>query len=133
MAERSLTMAQNTYKNPVKKPAPPVKKGISIFKLIENYVRLNVIFENGLPVKYIPYILYLTVIAIFYIGNTHYAEKTLRRIDRTKAEVDEFRADYTTLKSDYMKASMQSEVAKKVIPMGLYESSVPPYKVIVQK
>jgi hypothetical protein len=126
-------MAQNTYKNPVKKPAPPVNKGISIFKLIENYVRLNVIFENGLPVKYIPYILYLTVIAIFYIGNTHYAEKTLRRIDRTKAEVDEFRADYTTLKSNYMKASMQSEVAKKVVPMGLYESSVPPYKVIVQK
>lgn len=126
-------MAQNTYKNPVKKPAPPVSRGISIFKLIENYVRLNVIFENGLPVKYIPYILYLTAIAIFYIGNTHYAEKTLRRIDKTKAEVDELRADYTTLKSDYMKASMQSEVAKKVVPMGLYESSVPPYKVIVQK
>jgi hypothetical protein len=126
-------MAQNTYKNPVKKPAPKPSKGISIFKLIENYVRLNVIFENGLPVKYIPYILFLTVIAIFYIGNTHYAEKTIRRLDKTKAEVDELRADYTTLKSEYMKASMQSEVAKKVMPMGLYESSVPPYKVIVKK
>jgi hypothetical protein len=126
-------MAQNTYKNPVKKPEPRPSKGVSIFKLIENYVRLNVIFENGLPVKYIPYILFLTAIAIFYIGNTHYAEKTIRRIGKTKAEVDELRADYTTLKSEYMKASMQSEVAKKVMPMGLYESSVPPYKVIVKK
>lgn len=109
------------------------RKTVGFFRLIENYVRMEFIFENGLPVKYIPYILFLTAIAIFYIGNTHYAEKTIRRIDKTKTEVDELRADYTTLKADYMHASMQSEVAKEVAPRGLYESSVPPYKIVVKK
>ncbi|MES2730435.1 MAG: FtsL-like putative cell division protein [Bacteroidota bacterium] len=125
-------MAQNTYKNPVRKAEAKAGKGHSVFKLIETYVRLDVVFENGLPVKYIPYILYLTAITIFYIGNTHHADKTIRRLDKTKTELDELRADYTTLKSDYMKASMQSEVAKKVMPLGLYESSVPPYKIVIE-
>ena len=125
-------MTKNTTKTLPQPPTPKTSRGGSLFQLLESYVRMDVIFENGLPVKYIPHILYLTAIAIFYIGNTHYADRNVRRSDKTKLEVDELRADYTTLKSNYMLRSTQSEVAKEVAEMGLYESSVPPYKVVVK-
>ena len=139
-------MALNTVKErpPVKRkvntlrevPAPaPVKiprqKGTSIFHLLDRYTKVDSIFQDGLPVKYLPYVLYIMGITLFYIGNTHYAEKTIRKIDRTKSETEDLRADYTTLKSDYMEASKQSEVARKVAPAGIIESSSPPYQIVV--
>jgi len=78
-----------------------------------------------------PHVLFLTGITLFYIGNTHFAEKTIRKIDKVKVETEDLRADYTTLKSDYMEASKQSEVARNVAPLGLIESSSPPYQVNV--
>ncbi|PSR52227.1 hypothetical protein AHMF7605_01165 [Adhaeribacter arboris] len=139
-------MAYNTVKErpPVKPkantlravPAPtpvevPRQKGTSLFHLLDRYTKVDIFFQDGLPVKYLPYVLYIMVITLFYIGNTHYAEKTIRKIDRTKSETEDLRADYTTLKSDYMEASKQSEVARKVAPAGIVESSSPPYQIEV--
>lgn len=110
---------------------PERVKGISIFHLLDRYTKLDILFQDGLPVKYLPYILYLMTVALFYIGNTHYAEKTIRRIDKVKIETEDLRADYTTLKSDYMEASKQSEVARNVESAGLIESSSPPFQIEV--
>lgn len=107
------------------------KTGFNIFKILDKYTNVDFIFEEGLPVKYLPRVLFITAITLFYIGNTHYAEKTIRKIDRLKVETEDLRADYTTLASDYMEASKQSEVARNVAPLGLEESSTPPYQVIV--
>lgn len=121
-------MAGNTYK---------INKGrktkASLFSMIENRLKLDTLFDDGLPAKYIPHTLFLTVIGIFYIGNNHWAEKTIRKIDNMQIEVEELRADYTSLKADYMFASKQSEVARKVIKIGLKESQTPPNKIIVEK
>jgi hypothetical protein len=46
--------------------------------------------------------------------------------------VEDLRADYTTLKSDVMFASKQSEVARRVKPLGLKESLNPPFKIVVK-
>ena len=72
------------------------------------------------------------LLAILYISNTHYAEKTVRRINAIQAEVEDLRADYTTRKADLMFASKQSEVAKKVKDLGLRESLTPPNKIEVE-
>lgn len=109
----------------------PRQKGTSLFHLLDRFTRVDSIFQDGLPVKYLPYVLYIMGVTLFYIGNTHYAEKTIRKIDRTKSETEDLRADYTTLKSDYMEASKQSEVARKVAPAGIIESSSPPYQIEV--
>ena len=135
-------MAYNTVKErPVKRKvntqrqAEPVEveraKGISIFHLLDKYTKIDSLFQDGLPVRFLPYILFLMAMALFYIGNTHYAEKTIRRIDKVKIETEDLRADYTTLKSDYMEASKQSEVARNVAPAGLIESSSPPFQIEV--
>lgn len=119
-------MSRNTKKGKKKSQA-------SIFTLLENHLRLDLTFEHGLPVRYLPYILFITAAGIFYIGNSHYADKTIRKIKVIETEVENLRADYTSLKADYMYASKQSEVARNVKPLGLVESSDPPYKIIVKE
>ncbi|MEJ8755814.1 FtsL-like putative cell division protein [Pontibacter sp. H259] len=133
MTKRPSAPRANTVrpKPEVEAPKPKKRKGFSIFGLIEKYASLDALFEEGLPIKYLPRILFLTALTLFYIGNNHYAVKTIRRIDKVKMETEDLRADYTTLKSDYMEASKQSEVARNVAPLGLEESSTPPYQVIV--
>lgn len=112
-----------------------VSKGTtgSVFSGIEKRLRLENYFEEGFPVQYLPKILFVMLLGLLYIGNTHYAEKTVRKISQFQAEVEDLRADYTTLKADLMFASKQSEVAKKVKAFGLQESLTPPYKIVVKK
>jgi hypothetical protein len=127
-------MAINTFKQEKKPVSPPRKsgKGGGVFKFIESYVKLGIIFENGLPVKYIPYILFTAALGIFYIGNIHYADKKVRNLDKLKLEVDDLRAEYITIRANYEYDGKQSEVARKVAAMGLQESSAPPYKITVK-
>jgi hypothetical protein len=124
-------MATNTYKTKPKTTSQ--SEGRSLFTLIRKYVRFDFIFEQGLPVRYIPYLLYLTALGIFYIANRNYAEKTTAKLARLKTEVDDLRTDYITQKAEYMIQSKQSEVAKKVKDLGLEESETPPYKIVVEK
>jgi hypothetical protein len=77
--------------------------------------------------------LWVTVLIICYIANSHYANRTLVKLDQTRVDIEERRVDYTTLKADYMSASKQSEVAKRVEPLGLKESQIPPRKIILEK
>ncbi len=107
--------------------------GSSIFATLERKIRLETYFEEGFPVKYLPKILFVLLLSLIYISNTHYSEKTTRKINQMQTEVEDIRADYTTLKADLMFASKQSEVARKVKVMGLKESLNPPYKILVKK
>jgi hypothetical protein len=105
--------------------------GVGIFSGIERRLKLESYFEEGFPVQYLPKILFGMLLGILYISNTHYAEKTVRKINAIQAEVEDLRADYTTMKADLMFASKQSEVARKVRDNGLRESLTPPNKIKV--
>jgi hypothetical protein len=112
---------------------PSSGSGRGVFSGIEKKLKLEHYFEEGFPVQHLPKIIFAMALGLFYIGNTHYAEKTVRRINHLQAEVEDLRADYTTMKSDLMFASKQSEVARKVKQYGLQESLKPPYKIVVEK
>jgi hypothetical protein len=122
-------MSENKIKIGFKKG----RKGRSLFSGLEEKIKLENYFEEGFPVGYLPKILFVMLLSLMYIGNTHYAEKTVRRINQIQAEVEDLRADYTTLKSDLMFASKQSELARKVKDLGLKESLTPPYKIQVEE
>lgn len=125
---------ENKFKpEPKKQSTPKGEPGKSVFSGIERHLNLEGYFEEGFPVQHLPKILFVVVLVLFYIGNTHYAEKTVRRINNVQAEVEDLRADYTTLKSDLMFASKQSEVARKVKAYGIKESLIPPTKVVVEE
>jgi len=124
-------MAGNKFR--VKPNAGTLNGGQSIFSSLERRLMLDTYFEEGFPVHYVPRILFVLVLGLLYIGNTHYAEQTVRKINRIQVEVEDLRADYTTLKAELMYGSKQSEVAKKVRHLGLKESLIPPHKVVVRK
>jgi len=109
------------------------KEGKSAFSGFEKRLKLESYFEEGFPVQYLPKILFVVFLGLIYISNTHYADKTTRTIDRMESEVEDLRADFTTLKADVMFASKQSEVARRVKPLGLEESLRPPFKIVVEK
>jgi cell division protein FtsB len=77
-------------------------------------------------VKNIPFFLFLSVLAIIYIYNGHYADNTVRSINKVNRELKELQYEYKTLKSEVMFRSKQSELAKAVQPLGLKELVVPP-------
>jgi hypothetical protein len=126
-------IGENKFKISTKKVRASASAGTSVFSGLEKKLKLETYFEEGFPVQYVPKILFVMVLGLLYIGNTHHGEKTVRKINNIQAEVEDLRADYTTLKSDLMFASKQSEVARKVKAFGLKESFKPPHKVVVEK
>lgn len=77
-------------------------------------------------VKQIPFFLFLTLLAVIYIYNGHYADKTTRNINHTSKEVEELQHEYKTVKSEVMFRSKQSELAKAMRPLGLKEMTESP-------
>lgn len=72
-------------------------------------------------VKQVPFFLFLALLAVIYIYNGHYADKTIRNINRTSKEVKELQYEYIDVKSKVMGKSKQSELVKAVEPLGLKE------------
>jgi predicted membrane protein len=79
-------------------------------------------------VKNIPFFLFLCALAVVYIYNGHYAEKTIKDINRNARELKELQYEYKTVKSELMFHSKQSEIVKAVEPLGLRELTQPPYR-----
>ena len=80
--------------------------------------------------RLLPFFLFLTLISMFYIANTYYAEKKEREIQALRKELKEFRYEYITTRSELMNQSQQSEVARRLEAINIKESRVPPVKVI---
>jgi len=77
-------------------------------------------------VKNFLFFLFLSMLAVIYIYNGHYADKTIRNINTVNKELDELNYEFKTLKSEVMFRSKQSELLKAVEPYGLKELTTPP-------
>ncbi len=80
----------------------------------------------------LPYIFFLAGLAVLYIGNTHWAQKNIRKINDTTEEVKELRWEYMSTKSDLMYKSKQSQVAEEVDTLGLRALRTPPKKIVIE-
>ncbi|MCS6820544.1 MAG: FtsL-like putative cell division protein [Microscillaceae bacterium] len=114
-------MVENLPKK-LKQPKPEnlqkrAKRTINSF--FEVFGEIDTSLDAGLSTKYIPYLLFLAVLAILYIANAHQAEKMVRKINKLEAEVENARADYITLKVEYMYLGKQSEISKRAAELGL--------------
>ena len=72
-------------------------------------------------VKQVPFFLFLSLLAVIYIYNGHYANKTIRKINKLSREVKELKYEYTAVKSKVLYQSKQTELVKAVEPLGLKE------------
>jgi hypothetical protein len=65
------------------------------------------------------YLLFLGFLGIVYIANAHFAEKSVRRIQLLQREIKELKWEYTSIKSETMYKSMQSQMNENLAPIGL--------------
>lgn len=77
-------------------------------------------------VKQVPFLLFLALLAVVYIYNGHYADKTVRRINKVAREVKELQYEYKAVKGDVMFRNKPSELVKAVEPLGLKELTEAP-------
>jgi len=127
-------MSQNTFKKKLKsanKPKGGPRK--SIFAWIEERLDVTKILGEGVPVQLVPPVGFVALLALIYIWSNHRAENMVRKIEKAQQEVEDLRADVTTLEAEYMLSSMQSEVAKKVAAQEIFELNQPPIKIEIEK
>ncbi|MDP2386141.1 MAG: FtsL-like putative cell division protein [Bacteroidota bacterium] len=113
------------------KPTSPKKKSGVVKSL--NSVFSGTFLSNDFVLKRIPFVLFLSVVAVFYISYNYWADDKLRQQSKITSQLKELRSEYIASKSDLMFVSKQSEVAKAVESMGLKEPVVPPMKIVVQQ
>lgn len=79
----------------------------------------------------LPFLIFLSVLCMLYIANSHMAVKNIRNIDKLNKEVKELSWEYKSLKADLMFKSKLTEVAKKVDTLGIKELTEPPKKIVI--
>ena len=79
-------------------------------------------------VKQLPFILFLTFLALLYIGNRYHAERLVRKLNRLQTEVKDLSSEQITTASELMNIRRPSEVIKLVNErkLGLKLSEEPP-------
>lgn len=113
------------------KPTSPKKKS-GVVKSLNN-VFSGTFLATGFVLKHMTFVLFLSVVAVFYISYNYWADDKLRQQSKITSQLKELRSEYIASKSDLMFVSKQSEVAKAVESMGLKEPVVPPMKIVVQQ
>lgn len=81
-------------------------------------------------VKQVPFFVFLALLAVVYIYNGHYADKTIREINTTSKELKELQYEYKSVKGDVLFRSKQSELIEAVKPLGLKELTAEPIVLI---
>jgi cell division protein FtsL len=84
-------------------------------------------------VRQMPFFLFLTLLAVGYIYNGHYADKLNREIAKTSKQLQELQYEYKTVKSEVLFRSKQSELMKAVEPLGLKELTASPIVLVENK
>jgi hypothetical protein len=114
----------NTFK--VKKEAP---QGRGIFALIASYFNVDGLFGEGVPVGMVPKALFIALLMLVYIFNSHQGDRMARQITALQSEVEDLRTDFTTLQSEWMTETRRSRLIEKAKTLGLVESAEPPFKI----
>ena len=122
-------IAPESASSETKKESKPRKKGVLAKGL--SSIFSGTFLTNEKNLKHLPYILFLALVAIFYIANGYYADGKIREVNKISNELKELRTEYISTKSDLMFASKQSEVAKSALALGLKEPLTPPIKIEV--
>ena len=108
-----------------------IKRKISSIK---EFLDGSILTQNAV-IKQLPFIFFLTFLAIFYIGNSYHAERVVRDINNLQKEIKELRSESITLASELMDIRRQSEISKLIKKYGikLEESNIPPKKIVIKK
>ncbi|MCX6245328.1 MAG: FtsL-like putative cell division protein [Bacteroidetes bacterium] len=125
---------KNTASEPEKEKEEvrPVRKQGKITHGIQSIMGGDVLSRRTV-LSNLPFLVFLAILAMLYIANTYYSEKTFKDIEKTKNELKELRYQYITAKATLLYYSKQTEIAKRVEPLGISGTTKPPYKIFYSK
>lgn len=73
-------------------------------------------------VRNVPFFLFLSLLAVFYIANGHYADNTVRDINATSKILKEQEYEFKMLNGKLMFQNRQTEISRNVEAIGLAET-----------
>jgi cell division protein FtsL len=90
---------------------------------------------NVLDRKNFPFVLFIVFLGMIFITNTYYATNTLRKIEKTKAQIKELRYDYVSTKRQLIELSRRNKVMERLgyDNKKLKESKVPPFRLEIKQ
>ncbi len=126
---------------PPKAPKPPKRKReYHLFNWLNKFLPLDKVFgeklpgqEERLPVKYFYYFGWVIILLVAYERIGFQSEDYVRKSIKLKKEVDDLKAEYTSIHAEYERAGKQSVVVEKVQAEGLVENLIPPKKIILKE
>lgn len=139
---KTPTTKQNTplEKPPVMEQRPQVgqrPKKVSAPKKVGRFSPMHVLrgefLADAKTIKYVPFVLFLTSLALVYIANAYYVERKVVNIQKLNKRVKDLHTNYVSVKADLMFSMKQTEIATKLAESGLKESTIPPHVIKVEK
>lgn len=134
-------MAENKRRpKPTPEKPPKRRREYSLFNWLNKFFPLDKVFgdklpgkEERVPVKYFYYFGWIVILLVIYERIGFQSEEYVRSSIKLKKEVEDLRAEYTSIQAEYEKSGKQSVVIEKVKPDGLEENLNPPKKIIIRK
>src|SRR3954469_21009404 len=122
------TAVEEKIQEPKKKP----EKSNNVMRSVASVVSGSFLSKET-TIKNLPFIFFLSFLAICYIANGYYADDQVRKVNRLNNEIKELRTQYIVVKDSLVVKSKQTEVAKALAEQqtGIKESVVPPKKILV--
>lgn len=117
-----------------KKKSDAPAKDSKVVRSVANVVSGSFLSKET-TLKHLPFIFFLSFLAICYIANGYYADDQVRKLNKLSNEIKELRTQYIVIKDSLVVKSKQTEVAKALAKLqtGIKESVVPPKKIIINK
>lgn len=134
-------MAENKKRpKPIPSKPPKRKREYHLFNWLNRFLPLDKVFgeklpgqEERLPVKYFYYFGWVIILLVAYERIGFQSEDYVRKSIKLKKEVDDLKAEYTSIHAEYERAGKQSVVVEKVQAEGLVENLIPPKKIILKE
>jgi len=126
----------NNFKEQIKVEEPIAAKPVKENKVVRSVA--NVVSGSFLSkettLKNLPYIFFLSFLAVCYIAKGYYDDDQVRKLNRLTNEKKELKTQYIVVKDSLVIKSKQTEVAKALAEKAteIKESVVPPKKILVQ-
>lgn len=121
MAENKLKVSENKERPLTKRRKRSGKSMFSSWSLGGFWL-----FQN------LPYVFYLTLLAVVYIANSNYAFQNIQDVKRLQNELNKISWECNFKKSELMFESTQSRVNEKVHHLGLQRLDERPKKILME-
>ena len=90
------------------------------------------LFKYEWILKNINMVFFIAFLIILYIGNGHFADKTIRKINHLNTQIKELKNEYKTVKAETLFLSEETQLLEMVKNSGLVENKELPYIIYIK-